>query len=304
MSGILKRGIKIKINMEPYVSGNTKPVCLLGCPVAHSISPQIQNRAFQALGLPYVYIPLCVAPENFHSAVYTVRHSMVGANVTIPHKGRALRFCDEASELSAAAGAVNTLYLKGGRLCGTTTDPAGFYKALAAAGHTLDGGDDAVILGSGGTARTLGAALMLDKKCRSLTVAARSVDKAEALASSIKGLSAAPVRAVKTGAPESAGAFKKCSLLVNCTSVGMRPNADETPLDKQFFHAGMTVFDVIYNPAETRFLREASEAGCRVKNGLLMLLYQGLESFRYWTGTEAPEALFDEAWLRSLVDES
>jgi len=283
------------------ITGATKIVCLLGDPVAHSISPAIHNRAFAALGLPYAYIPLRVESRAFHSAVYALRSGMAGANVTIPHKERALRFCDEVSGLSAAVGAVNTLYLKDGRLCGTTTDPIGFYRALEAGGHTLDGGDDAVILGSGGTARTLGAALLLDKKCGSLVIAARSVYKAEALAASIRGLGAAPVSAVGIGAPQSAEALGKCSLLVNCTSAGMSPNIDDTPLGKIYFHSGMTVFDAVYNPAETRFLREAAAAGCRAVNGLPMLLYQGLESFRYWTGVDAPADIFDGAWLRSLV---
>jgi shikimate dehydrogenase len=283
------------------ITGATKTVCLLGDPVAHSISPPIHNRAFEALGLPYVYIPLRVEARSFHSAIYTLRSGMAGANVTIPHKERALRFCDEISELSAAVGAVNTLYLKDGRLCGTTTDPIGFYRALEATGHLLDGGDGVVILGSGGTARTLGAALLLDKKCKSLVIAARSVEKAEALALSIKGLGKASVCGVKIGAPQCAEFLGRCSLLVNCTSVGMRPNVDDTPMDKSFFHSGMTVFDVVYNPGETRFLREAAMAGCRVRNGLLMLLYQGLESFRYWTGVDAPVDIFDETWLRSLV---
>jgi len=280
---------------------NTKIVCLLGDPVAHSISPQIHNRAFEALGLPYVYIPLRVEPRGLHSAIYTLRSGMAGANVTIPHKEWALRFCDEISELSAATGTVNTLYLRDGRLCGTTTDPIGFYRALEAAGHELNGGDDAVILGSGGTARTLGSALLLDNKCRSLCIAARSVDKGEALVSSVKKLGSIPVRFVKIGEPQCDEVLGKCTLLVNCTSVGMHPNIDDTPIDKKIFHSGMTVFDVVYNPSETRFLREAAEAGCRVKNGLLMLLYQGLESFRYWTGVDAPEGIFDEAWLQKLV---
>jgi shikimate dehydrogenase len=273
----------------------------LGDPVGHSISPQIHNRAFEALGLPYAYIPLRVEARGLHSAIYTLRGGMVGANVTIPHKERALRFCDEISELSAAIGAVNTLYLRDGRLCGTTTDPIGFYRALNAAGHELDGGDDVVILGSGGTARTLSSALLLDKKCRSLVIAARSIDKAEKLVSSIRGLGEVKVGCVKIGSSESGEVFGKCSLLVNCTSVGMYPNVGDTPIDKSFFHSGMTVFDAVYNPGETRFLREAAGLGCRVKNGLLMLLYQGLESFRYWTGVEAPEDIFDEAWLQTLV---
>jgi shikimate dehydrogenase len=280
---------------------NTNIICLLGDPVAHSISPQIHNRAFEALGLPYVYIPLRVESRALHSAIYTLRSGMAGANVTIPHKERALRFCDEISPLSAATGTVNTLYLRDGRLCGTTTDPAGFYRALSAAGHDLSGGDDAVILGSGGTARTLSSALLLDKKCKSLVIAARSVDKAEMLVSSIKGLGSIPVKCVKIGSSECEEILGKCTLLINCTSVGMHPNIDDTPIDKKIFHSGMTVFDVVYNPSETSFLREAAEAGCRVKNGLLMLLYQGLESFRYWTGVNAPEGIFDEAWLQKLV---
>jgi shikimate dehydrogenase len=273
----------------------------LGFPVAHSISPYIHNRAFRALGLPYVYIPLSVPPKGLHSAIYTLRAGMAGANVTIPHKEAALRYCDEVSELSMATGTVNTLYMKDGRLCGTTTDPVGFYRALESAGHVL-GDDDAVILGSGGTARTLGAALLLDNKCRSLTIAARSADKAAALASSLEKLGTAPVRCCKTGSPDSEKVFRACTLLVNCTSAGMRPNVDDTPLEKKFFHPGMTVFDAVYNPGTTRFLKEAGESGCLTKNGLLMLLHQGLASFRYWTGEDVPANLFDEAQLQSLVD--
>jgi len=287
--------------MESFVTGRTKCVCLLGYPVAHSISPQIHNRAFRELNLPYVYIPLCIKPKNLHSAIYTIRESMAGANVTIPHKEAALRFCDEVSELSAATGTVNTLYIRDGKLCGTTTDPAGFYRALESSGHVF-GDDDVVILGSGGTARTLGAALLLDKKCRTLTIAARSKDKAAALASSLEKIGAGKVCYRILGTPESEEAFARCTLLVNCTSAGMRPNIDDTPLARKFFHAGMTVFDAIYNPSVTRFLREAAEAGCKTQNGLMMLLYQALESFRYWTGVEAPADLFDEARLAGLVE--
>jgi len=226
---------------------------------------------------------------------------MAGANVTIPHKEAALRYCDEVSELSMATGTVNTLYMKDGRLCGTTTDPVGFYRALESAGHIL-GDDDVVILGSGGTARTLAAALLLDGKCRSLTILARSVDKAAALVSDLKKLGAAPVCCYKLGSTESEKALASCSLLVNCTSVGMHPNVNDTPLDKKSFRAGMTVFDTIYNPGVTRFLKEAGEAGCKTKNGLLMLLHQGLASFGYWTGEQAPANLFDEAQLQALVD--
>jgi shikimate dehydrogenase len=231
---------------------------------------------------------------------------MAGANITIPHKEAALKFCDEISELSMATGTVNTLYMKNGRLCGTTTDPIGFYKALQLSGHSLSGDDNVVILGSGGTAKTLGAAMLVDKKCKSLTIAARSVEKAAALTSSLEKIkntsTSITIKHCKLGSSDSINAFADCSLLVNCTSVGMYPDIDDTPLDKSLFHPGMTVFDVIYNPDVTRFLREAGEVGCNTKNGLMMLLYQGLESFRYWTGVDAPVDFFDEDLLRSLVD--
>ena len=287
--------------MESCVSGNTKCVCLLGFPVAHSISPQIHNHAFRALGLPYVYVPLSVPPESLRSAIDVVRASMAGANVTIPHKEAARGLCDEISDISRITGTVNTLYIRDGKLCGTTTDPAGFYKAVEAAGHVL-GDDDVVILGSGGTARTLGAALLLDKKCRSLVIAARSVDKAAKLVSLLDKTGGASVSCSVLGSSDSSDIFARCTLLVNCTSAGMHPDVDVTPLDKKFFHKRMTVFDAIYNPGLTRLLREAAETGCKTQNGLLMLLYQGLESFRYWTGVDVPVDIFDEAELRSLVD--
>jgi shikimate dehydrogenase len=325
--------MNVTVNYE--ITGKTKCVCLLGHPVAHSISPQIHNRAFQKLGLPYVYVPLDVSSKNLHAAIGTIRESMAGANVTIPHKEAALKYCDEISELSKATGTVNTLYMRDGKLCGTTTDSVGFYKAvesiysdtdrLSSAEHIW--GKDVVILGSGGTARTLGAAMVLDKKCKSLTIAARSEDKAKALVSSLEKLGTIPIeycmlksndRAGASPAPTSSrtvplvGAtlavardleniFAKCTLLINCTNVGMSPNINDTPLDKTLFHDKMIVFDAIYNPSTTKFLKDAANAGCKTKNGLLMLLYQGLESFRYWTGIEAPTDLFDEKELQTLV---
>ena len=286
--------------MESFIAGHTKTVCLLGSVVSHSISPQIHNRAFRALKLPYVYIPIAVEPRGLSAAIYTVRSSMLGANVTIPHKEAALHYCDEISPLSAITKTVNTLYLKEGRLCGTTTDPVGFYKALEAAGHVFDN-DKVVIIGNGGTARTLGAALLFDKKCGSLVFAARSEKKAAALASELKKLGDVPVDYCKLNSPRSAVFFDRCTLLVNCTGVGMHPNSDASPLKAEFFHPSMTVFDVIYNPGTTRFLKEAAACGCKTQNGLLMLLYQGLESFRYWTGASVPEDIFNINELRALV---
>ncbi|MFP4165021.1 MAG: shikimate dehydrogenase [Chitinispirillaceae bacterium] len=290
--------------MESPIAGHTRCVCLLGYPVSHSISPQIHNHAFRKLNLPFVYIPLGIAPRDLPQAVYTLRAGMAGANVTIPHKKAVVHYCDEISELSTATGTVNTLYMKDGRLCGTTTDPDGFFRALEAGGHVF-GEDHVVILGNGGTAKTLGAALLLKKRCRSLVFAGRTLEKAQALASELEPPGGTvPVNACRLGEDSSKVFFDRCTLLVNCTSAGMTPRTDTTPLDQRFFHPGMTVFDTIYNPRTTRFLKEAAAAGCRTQNGLLMLLYQGLESFRYWTGKDAPHDLFDINKLQNIVDTS
>ncbi|HON11580.1 MAG TPA: shikimate dehydrogenase [Chitinispirillaceae bacterium] len=287
--------------IDLQIKGNTRIVCLMGYPVAHSISPQIHNHAFRVLKLPYVYVPLPVPPGALHTAAYAFRaFSFAGANVTIPHKGGMARYCDSLSGLSQATGTVNTLYMKDGALCGTTTDPEGFFRAL----HFMDAGTEgrnAVILGNGGTARTLSIAISLEGKAASLTIAGRNREKVSLLAEEISSISGFPVQSICFSDDAMHDLLRKCDLLVNCTSVGMYPRTDETPLPAHFFHRNMIVFDSIYNPLKTRFLKEAEETGCRVQNGLRMLLYQALASFRLWTGVDVSEEIFDINELMGLV---
>ena len=276
-----------------FIRGDTRIAALLGYPVAHSLSPQIHNIAFEKLELPYVYVPMPVRPERLHLAIAMLRAvGALGANVTLPHKQRAASFCDVLSPLSYRIGAVNTLYFRDTLLCGATTDPEGFLRALASMGHDAHGGN-VVILGNGGTARTLCAALALERIPASITIAGRNPQRAAALAAEIAAAMEFPVAAVGLDDRKLDDVMRQCTLLVNCTSAGLRPNVAETPLEKRHFHAGMTVFDTIYNPARTRFLAEAEAAGCKVQNGLRMLLYQGLASFTLWTGIDVREEIFD-----------
>ncbi|MDO5575818.1 MAG: shikimate dehydrogenase, partial [Fibrobacter sp.] len=275
---------------------------LLGYPVAHSLSPQIHNHAFRHLDIPYAYIPLPVHKSALHSVIHTIREcSFAGANVTIPHKASVVHYCDELSELSRHTGTVNTLYFKDNRLCGTTTDPQGFFRALAWMGHKLEN-SNVVILGNGGTSRTLGIALTLDKNIRSLSIAGRNAERVEALASEISSITNFRVGHCSVSDSQTLKSIMdNCDLLVNCTSAGMHPNTQQTPLPATYFHKGMTVFDVIYNPAETRFLAEARQAGCKTQNGLRMLLYQGLSSFKLWTGIDVPEEIYDLGALSKMI---
>lgn len=266
--------------------GKTKSVWLLGDPVAHSTSPRFQNAAFAERGLNCVYVPMQVGAKNLHSAIFTLRNSdsVIGANVTVPHKEAAFNFCDVVSDLSAATGTVNTLYKRDGLLCGTTTDPAGFYFALSEVGCNLTNDDNVVILGSGGTARTLGAALIIDKKCKSLTIAARTQNKAKSLVDDLQKINISNITINFCGLSSSADKefFDDANILANCTSAGMFPNVDVSPIDKSFFHSDMIVFDAIYNPPKTKFLSDAEAVGCKIKNGESMLVAQGQESFKFW----------------------
>jgi shikimate dehydrogenase len=285
---------------ELLISGGSRVVCLLGHPVAHSLSPQIHNHAFRTLGLPYVYIPLDVRPEHLHHALFTLRSvSALGANVTLPHKQRTALYCDVLSPLSYRLGAVNTLYFRDNLLHGTTTDPEGFLRALAAMGHDARGGH-IVMLGNGGTARTLAAALALERIPATLALAGRAIQRVSALAAGISEAMGFNVRAMALDDPELGDAMARCTLLVNCTSAGLHPHADETPLDKKYFHRGMTVFDAVYNPARTRLLAEAEAAGCTVENGMRMLLYQALASFTLWTGVDVREEIFNIEELQKM----
>jgi shikimate dehydrogenase len=279
--------------LTQQIRGSTRLILLLGDPVAHSLSPRIHNHALAGHGLPYVYIPFPVKAEDLHAAILLIRKGgCAGANVTIPHKQQAVHYCDRISDLSQRTGTVNTLYFDGGLLCGTTTDAEGFFRALTSMEYDRRGAHT-VILGNGGAARTLAFALAIERSVASLTLAGRSQTRVEGLAREISDTTGFRVGAASLDDPSLEPVLKRCGLLVNCTSAGMWPRTDESPLAPEHFHSGMTVLDVVYNPAETRFLRFAREAGCRAQNGLRMLLYQGLGSFRLWTGVDVSEEMFD-----------
>lgn len=285
------------------VEGTTGLVGLLGHPVAHSISPAIHNHAFASLGLPYAYVPLDVPPHDLPAAVQALRVlRFVGANVTIPHKRAVAASCDRLSELSRLTGTVNTLYMRDGDLCGTTTDPDGFFRALASMGHDSRAGH-VVILGNGGAARTLATALAHKGKIASLALIGRDPGRVAGLADEVSLTTGFDVASALFDSSGCRDRLAACTLLVNCTSVGMYPNTNASPLPASAFHSGMTVFDTIYNPCRTVLLQHAEKAGCVIQNGLRMLLFQGLASFAYWTGVEAPEELFDIRELQSLVTE-
>jgi shikimate dehydrogenase len=269
-----------------FLTGKARLAGVMGWPVGHSRSPRLHGHWIARHGLDAAYLPLPVAPADFAVAVQGLRAAgFRGANVTIPHKEAAFAICDEVSARARRAGAVNTLVFGPDGIAGDNTDGWGFLESVReqAAGFVFAGAR-AVLLGAGGAARAIAAAL-LDAGAR-VTLVNRTRARAEALAAALGGA----VEAAETPP------LAECSLLVNTTSLGM---AGQPPLDIAL-HAlprSAVVADIVYVPLETALLAEARARGHAVVDGLGMLLHQARPGFEAWFGV-APQV---DAELRALI---
>lgn len=275
------------------ITGHTRLTALLGSPVAHSISPLMHNEAFQLLNLDYTYLCFDINEETLPAAVEGLKACGIrGFNLTMPNKNQIVKLLDELSPAARLIGAVNTVVNDKGHLVGYNTDGVGYMQAVRDAGYDITG-KTITIMGAGGAATAICAQAALDG-VEKIHIFARETsrfwERTQKLVENIN--STLPCKAVlhenkDTGAL--AEAISESALLLNATSVGMAPDTDSTIIqDTSLYHPDLIVSDVIYNPRETRFLREAREAGCRTFNGMYMLLYQGAEAFRLWTGKEMP----------------
>jgi shikimate dehydrogenase len=244
---------------------------VLGWPVAHSRSPQMQQAALDAVGLgDWTYQRLPVPPGRFEETVRALGAAgFAGANVTIPHKEAALAVADDASGPAREIGAANTLTFAGGRILAANTDAPGLLLALP---ETPGPGTRALVLGAGGSARAAVAALT--QTGAEVLIWNRTAARARALAEDLGG--------VAVEAPEPAG------LLVNCTSVGLTARFEELPIEASDLAGYDTVVDLAYSDRETELAAGARAAGCAVVDGLDVLVAQGALSFAAWTGREAP----------------
>ncbi|MDI6827951.1 MAG: shikimate dehydrogenase [Armatimonadota bacterium] len=285
--------------MKRLLSGETKVVGVFGFPVRHSLSPAMHNAAFQDLGLDFVYVPFNVHPDNLEAAVQGVRAlQLVGVNVTIPHKESVIRFLDWVSPEAQQISSVNTIHNSEGLLKGYSTDGQGFMESLGPMAAEIRG-KKCVVLGAGGSARAIVHALAI--RGSEVTVANRTLSRAVEIVETLsKLLGNRSIRAVQIESKEAREAVAEANLLVNCTSVGMFPHIDEQPIPSEWMHKDLLVYDLIYNPIETKLLQAARETGCKVMNGVLMLVHQGAISFRIWTGIEPPIKVMEEAVLAGL----
>jgi len=263
-------------------SGHTKIFCLIGHPVGHSMSPTMWNPALQELGLDYVYVAFDVHPDHLEKAVQSFRAlDIKGINVTIPHKETIIKYLDEIDPIAEKMSAVNTIKNEEGFLKATNTDARGAKKSLLDAGCKISG-KNVLMVGSGGVTRAISIILAEDVGRMVLT----DIDKERAinLADEVKEKTGANVEGKFSNENTLKQEIEKSDILINCTPIGMYPKIDESPVPKELLHSDLFVFDVIYNPLETKLMKDAAEIGCQTLSGLDMLVNQGVLAFEWWTG--------------------
>lgn len=286
--------------MSLNINGQTKLVGLIGYPVEHSLSPAMHNSAFAALSLNWRYVPLPVLPERLGEAVAGLRAmSFVGANVTVPHKEAVMSYLDEVTPEAQAIGAVNTIVVREGRSIGHNTDWRGFLTALSEDGFDPQG-KRAVVLGAGGAARAVVYALA--QAGAQVTVLNRTPARAEDLVQDFSPLfpssSLLPTPLTPQALEERTA---EAHLFVNTTPVGMWPEVDKSIWPEDLAFPGhLTVFDLVYNPRQTKLLRQARAAGAKAVGGLGMLVHQGAVAFELWTGEKATVETMYEAANKTL----
>lgn len=278
--------------MKKDITGHTRLLCLLGDPVSHSISPAMHNLSFETLNLDYVYLAFKTTIDEFENTVATLKQvGARGFNCTMPCKRIAAETCDELSSAAKFMNSVNTVVIEDGKLIGHNTDGVGYMRSVVDAGHDIIG-KQMTLLGSGGASSAILAQAALDgltninlfaRKGNSWNVIEKQVNQINAVTNCKVTLNElADETALKRSIADSA-------ILVNGSSVGMAPNTDGCLIpDTSFFHPELIVSDVIYNPRKTKLLTLAESAGLATFNGMYMLLYQGAEAFKIWTGQEMP----------------
>ena len=274
------------------INGHTKLTGLLGSPVAHSKSPLMHNEAFKELGLNYVYLCFDVPENNLKIAYEGLKKlNVAGFNCTMPDKTLICELVDELSPAASMIGAVNTVVNKDGRFIGHNTDGIGYMQSVKDAGFDIIG-DTMTLLGAGGAASSIFVQAALDgvKNINVFSIKDRFWEKAEKIVDAVNSKTDCNAKLIELGNDDVLGeSIEKSQILTNATSVGMAPNVDSCIIpDKKMLREDLIVSDVIYNPMETKLLRMAKEQGCQTFNGLYMLLYQGAEAFKIWTGKDMP----------------
>jgi shikimate dehydrogenase len=266
-------------------------VCCLGQPVAGNPTQFMMERAFAAAGLDWRYLTLEVPPERLVDAVRGLRGlGFRGANVTLPHQVAAAALLDELTPSAAAIGAVNCVTNTNGKLVGENTDGRGFVESLRAICEPA--GKRIVVLGAGGAAHAV-AIELARAGAAAITIVNRTAEHGEQLAGSIAEKSQAAAQFVAWQGDYSVS--PEADVVVNATSIGLNDAPARVPVAAASFRPGLVVADIVFNPPQTRFLRDAAAKGCQTLGGLGMLVNQAVIGFKLWTGLDADASVMREA---------
>ena len=256
-----------------------KLFAVLGDPIGHSMSPVMHNDLFAFYNIDAVYLPFQVKEEDLLDAVKGLKALGVGGfNVTVPHKSKIIPFLDGIDELAANIGAVNTVVNEDGQLIGYNTDGPGFLKGLNALLPKI-AGQKVLIIGAGGAARAIYFTLAKENPHK-LDIANRTIERALGLINDCSYFVSSRACSIDE-AQKSLGEY---DLVIQTTMIGMSPKVYEQPIDLNHLRKQAVFCDIIYNPLETQFLKEAQQNGAIIQNGLDMFVYQGALAFEKWTG--------------------
>ena len=276
-----------------------KIYAVLGDPIGHSMSPVMHNAAFRDLGMPDRYHAFRVRQQDLRDAIYGAKAlGFGGLNLTIPLKEEALKYVDP-DPIAARIGAVNTIDFADG-IQGYNTDGIGAMRALEDVGVGV-AGKNILIIGAGGASRAI--AFQFAYSGGEITIANRTEERADKLARDLRtGLEeldrSSHVRSI--GLDRVASEIADADILINATSIGMYPDVDASPVSPDLLRPELVVFDIVYNPLHTRLLSEAEQRGAIAIGGVRMLVHQGAEAFRIWTGREPPVDVMLEAVVQEL----
>jgi shikimate dehydrogenase len=280
------------------ITGKTRVCGVIGDPIEHTLSPIMHNAAFEALNLDYVFLAFKVKPPEVANAVAGMRALNIrGLNVTMPHKSTVMNFLDRIDLSAQIIKSVNTILNKESTLFGFNTDGAGALKALRENGVEPKG-KKVLLLGAGGAARAI--AYTMAKEADELAVLNRTVKPAKELARLLEKTANKKIAAGSLAPAEIQHNIQDADILINATSVGMKPKLDESPVPPKFLRRNLAVMDIVYNPLETKLAKDAQAAGAKVVSGVEMLIFQGAASFEIWTGKSAPFEVMRKAVLNHL----
>ena len=279
------------------INPKTRVYALIGNPVSHSMSPAIHNAAFMELNLDCIYVAFQVEDVKSALAGMRVLDNFRGMSVTIPHKIEVMQYVDEIPDVDRYIGSINTVVKEDGKLIGFNTDGPGALKAIVDADVEL-AGKNVLMLGAGGAARAIAFTLAQKGNIGKLVL----LDINEEFLSQLTGdLKSGTDAVIVPGALNQAAVeehMASADLIINCTPVGMHPNEDATLVPEHLFRPGQVVFDVVYNPLETKLLRQAKTKGLKAIPGVEMFINQAILQFERFAGADAPEEL-----MRSVVME-